>query len=135
MAIYFSPSLCGFFDGDSTIRPVDAAEIPTELYNALLDAQAAGAVIGVDDKGRPIARARPPASVEEVAEQSRQQRDLLLRDVLAILDRHTNQKSYGTPTTLTEEQAAQWAVYAQALRDVPQQPGFPLKTIWPVKPQ
>jgi hypothetical protein len=27
-----------------------------------------------------------------------------------------------------------WAAYRQALRDVPQQPGFPTEVIWPAKP-
>lgn len=27
-----------------------------------------------------------------------------------------------------------WATYRQALRDVPQQPGFPLNVAWPQKP-
>ena len=30
---------------------------------------------------------------------------------------------------------AVWAVYRQALRDVPQQSGFPNNIIWPTKPQ
>ena len=29
---------------------------------------------------------------------------------------------------------ATWAVYRQALRDVPQQAGFPDNVVWPVKP-
>jgi len=29
---------------------------------------------------------------------------------------------------------AAWAVYRQALRDVPQQAGFPANVVWPVKP-
>lgn len=30
--------------------------------------------------------------------------------------------------------AATWADYRQALRDVPTQPGFPFDVVWPVKP-
>ena len=40
-------------------------------------------------------------------------------------------------TQLTDapvDQAA-WAVYRQALRDVPQQAGFPDNVVWPVKPE
>ncbi|WP_158300726.1 phage tail assembly chaperone [Chromobacterium sp. ATCC 53434] len=131
----FSPSLCGFFDSASTIRPADAYEIPMDLYNAMLDAQASGAIISVDDTGAPIARAKPPATPEEMASDARAHRDLLLKDALNVLDRHAYQKSYELPTTLTEDQARQWAAYAQVLRDVPQQPEFPLKTTWPSKPQ
>ncbi|MGC0151056.1 phage tail assembly chaperone [Chromobacterium vaccinii] len=134
MPIYFSPSLCGFFDGDSTIRPADAAEIQTELYNALLDAQAAGAVIGVNAKGAPVARAKPAPTAAEVASQARDYRDLLLKDALSVLDRHAYQKNYGLPTTLTDGEVRQWAIYAQGLRDVPQQSGFPTKIDWPTPP-
>lgn len=30
--------------------------------------------------------------------------------------------------------SAPWAIYRQALRDVPQQPGFPTNITWPEKP-
>lgn len=36
---------------------------------------------------------------------------------------------------LTDSPAnAEWKVYRQALRDVPGQPGFPEKVVWPVAP-
>ncbi len=36
--------------------------------------------------------------------------------------------------SLTAEQKAAWADYRQALRDVPEQPGFPWSVQWPAKP-
>lgn len=30
--------------------------------------------------------------------------------------------------------SSKWKVYRQALRDIPQQPGFPDNVIWPVEP-
>lgn len=36
------------------------------------------------------------------------------------------------PDATTDKDA--WATYRQALRDVPQQPGFPNSVVWPVKP-
>lgn len=30
--------------------------------------------------------------------------------------------------------SAAWAIYRQALRDIPDQPGFPLEVIWPTPP-
>mgnify|MGYP001810394539 CR=1 FL=1 len=36
---------------------------------------------------------------------------------------------------LTSEQRAAWVVYRQALRDVPEQAGFPLEVSWPVEPE
>lgn len=35
---------------------------------------------------------------------------------------------------VTAEQKAAWATYRQALRDVPQQAGFPWDVVWPTKP-
>jgi hypothetical protein len=36
---------------------------------------------------------------------------------------------------LTQEQKATWATYRQALRDVPQQEGFPENIVWPTQPE
>lgn len=38
-------------------------------------------------------------------------------------------------TVLTAEQRAAWAVYRQALRDLPAQPGWPANINWPVQPE
>lgn len=35
---------------------------------------------------------------------------------------------------LSNEQKAAWATYRQALRDVPEQPGFPYDVVWPTQP-
>jgi hypothetical protein len=36
---------------------------------------------------------------------------------------------------LTTEQQQEWATYRQALRDIPQQSGYPFNIIWPVQPE
>lgn len=36
---------------------------------------------------------------------------------------------------LTPQIQQEWAVYRQALRDIPQQPGFPANVVWPTPPQ
>lgn len=36
---------------------------------------------------------------------------------------------------LTEEQKTAWAAYRQALRDIPQQAGFPWEVVWPTQPE
>ena len=38
------------------------------------------------------------------------------------------------PARLGETKYNEWQVYRQALRDVPEQPGFPLNIVWPVPP-
>lgn len=36
---------------------------------------------------------------------------------------------------LTDQKKIQWAEYRQALRDITQQPGFPMDVEWPTKPE
>ena len=60
-------------------------------------------------------------STEGKAEAARSKRDLLLAEV---------DWSAGTDVAMSEEMA----VYRQALRDVPQQAGFPESINWPTKP-
>ena len=62
-------------------------------------------------------------------------RDTRLTAALAMLDRHRNQVDFGLATTLTGEQATAWAVYAQALRDLPETTIDPAVPEWPEAPQ
>ena len=39
------------------------------------------------------------------------------------------------PTRLGQTLYAQWQTYRQALRDIPEQPGYPLNVVWPTPPQ
>ncbi|WP_114152983.1 phage tail assembly chaperone [Chromobacterium haemolyticum] len=71
---------------------------------------------------------------DELASIARRRRDIELQEALKMLDRHEQQISYDLPRTLTNEQAKLWAIYAQALRDVPQQAGFPTQIEWPAAP-
>ena len=43
--------------------------------------------------------------------------------------------THSAPDRLGPELYEAWQVYRQALRDVPQQPGFPLDIVWPTPPQ
>ena len=73
----------------------------------------------------------PPTQAELAAtlsDQLREKRDNLLVELDALV---------GNPlrwATLSAEQQDAWAVYRQALLDVPQQAGFPNDVVWPVKP-
>jgi len=62
-------------------------------------------------------------ALEQEAEEVRTQRDALL-----------SQSDWTQVTDAPVDQAA-WADYRQALRDVPQQAGFPTEITWPVKPE
>lgn len=72
---------------------------------------------------------RPPDEIAaaEVAKR-RSERDAAMVKPLELLSRHRNQKDYGIATTLTDEQAAAWAVYLQYLRD------YPETGVWPIPP-
>jgi len=67
-------------------------------------------------------------------EQVRVQRDLLLRTVSDILQRHSNQVNFGVHPSIDPDHIQDVANYAQRLRDVPQQPSFP-DVVWPKVPK
>lgn len=55
--------------------------------------------------------------------------------VLDILERRKKLLQETDYTALTDVTLSpEMAAYRQALRDIPQQDGFPFETIWPVKP-
>lgn len=55
----------------------------------------------------------------------RMKRDRLLSRCTWIIERHRDQLENNEITTLTDEQYHAWLTYRQALRDLPEQPGFP----------
>jgi hypothetical protein len=63
------------------------------------------------------------ASEEELSVSARSRRDVLLRD-----------SDWAVSTDAPTDKAA-WQTYRQALRDVPQQEGFPQEVTWPEKPE
>lgn len=66
----------------------------------------------------------PPVNTLLSAEQIRLQRSLLLAK--------TDWTQLSDVPQITRDR---WAPYRQALRDVPQQPGFPLEVQWPTQPE
>lgn len=70
----------------------------------------------------------------------REERDRRLEESTWIIERHRDQLASGEATTLTEGQYQAWLGYRQALRDIPQQLGFPWNgpddpaCPWPVEP-
>lgn len=64
----------------------------------------------------------------------RYQRDQLLLVALNALNRHRNQIDFGIPPSLSQLEVNEVAAYAQALRNVPQQKGFPYELAWPTAP-
>ena len=70
----------------------------------------------------------------------RAERDRRLSHCAWIVERHRDQLENGEATTLTDDEYHDWLTYRQALRDIPQQPGFPWNGPddpdgpWPVEP-
>lgn len=79
-------------------------------------------------------------SPEARAARVRAERDRRLASCTWIIERHRDQLDNGEATTLSEEQYQAWQAYRQALRELPQQPGFPWEgpddpaCPWPVEP-
>ena len=67
----------------------------------------------------------PPPTPEEIAAQARAERDGLLAatDVFMVPD-----------YPISDEKREAFRLYRQALREVPEQPGFPEDIVWPEKP-
>ena len=69
------------------------------------------------------------------------ERDRRLNATTWLVERHKEQTAEDIATTLTDEEYSGLLAYRQALRDLPQQPGFPWggpddpACPWPVKPQ
>ncbi len=81
----------------------------------------------IEDKGDYYEVVAIPApTTEELAAQARSQRDALIAatDYLMASD-----------YPLTDEKRQELTVYRQALRDVPEQSGFPTEIVWPTKPE
>jgi hypothetical protein len=88
------------------------------------------AQIGWDYDGTSFTPPPPPPAPtpEELAAEVRAQRNRLLAasDWTQLADARA---------ALGEAKAAEWDTYRQALRDVPDQEGFPENVVWPTKPE
>lgn len=81
----------------------------------------------IEDKGDYYEVVAVPApTTEELAAQARSQRDALIAATDYLM---------ATDYPLTDEKRQELTVYRQALRDVPEQLGFPTEITWPVKPE
>lgn len=80
----------------------------------------------IEDKGDYYEVVAVPApTTEELAAQARSQRDALIAATDYLM---------ATDYPLTDEKRRELTVYRQALRDVPEQSGFPTEIVWPTKP-
>ncbi len=68
-------------------------------------------------------------------EHVRSDRDTRIERTVWLVQRHRDEIEAGRVTTLTNDQYVALQSYRQALRDVPEQPGFPQDVKWPVAPE
>jgi len=90
-----------------------------------------GDLLAAMESAGDVAAYVPPTQAEldaTLSDQLREERDNLLVELDALVG---NPLRWGS---LSTEQQDAWAVYRQALLDVPQQDGFPNDATWPVKP-
>ena len=129
--MFYSKTTGGFYvreiHGDNI--PADAVEITTEQHAALLQGQSGGKAIAADENGYPILQDPPQPTTDQMADTARAKRDRLIESVRWRIERHSDELALGSEPTEPLEPLLQ---YTQALRDVPQQSGFPVDIDWPV---
>ena len=128
--MYYSKQTNGFYSheihGDNI--PADAVEITKEQHAALMQGQFEGKVIAADENGYPALQDPPQPTADQIAETARAERDRLIESVRWRIERHSDELALGSEPTEPLEPLLQ---YVQALRDVPQQAGFPEAVEWP----
>lgn len=115
--MFYSQSVKGFFVRNA---PADAIELTEEQYAEAFEAQACGKLLSVVDGA--IVITDPVITDEQMWKRVRQQRDRLLSgsDITQLPD--------------SPFDAAAWATYRQALRDIPQNQTDPNDIAWPEAP-
>ncbi|WP_256585984.1 MULTISPECIES: hypothetical protein [unclassified Pseudomonas] len=108
--------------------------ITLEAHRALLEGQAAGQRIAVDEHGSPLLAAPLVATLAEQESAERIWRDLQLSLSDGVVSRHRDEVESGLSTTLAAEQYTALQVYRRQLRDWPQGAEFPLVDHRPIAP-
>lgn len=102
--------------------PSSGIEVSEEAYHSLIQGTSQGKDITLDESGV-LRLIDPPGPTEdEMAEQVRSRRDKLLDE------------SDWTQMPDAPVDKEVWSAYRQALRDIPQQSGFPFDVEWPEVP-
>ncbi len=76
----------------------------------------------------------PEKPADEKAAEARAERDRRIDAILWRIERYQTQDAAGLETTDTAEHYKAILLYVQALRDIPEQAGFPDAIEWPAEP-
>lgn len=125
-------------DGVISQQPIKGGiEISREQYLEALAGIAQGHIVTIDDGFTVAPKTEPgkpepePPTTEQLANTARAERDRLIESVRWRIERHSDEMALGSEPTEPLEPLLQ---YTQALRDVPQQTGFPEAVEWPEVP-
>lgn len=137
MTVFFCAVTSAFYDDDiyGDQLPKDAIEISEDLRQTLLEAQSSGKQITAGKNGQPTAVDPPGLNVEQQVQRERFWRDSELVRTDMLVARHRDELDAGRIPTLTDEQYRQLQSYRLALRDWPEQIGFPDELLRPEVPQ
>lgn len=137
MSIFFCPTERIFIDPDLWPHdlPDDIIPISSVRHARILEELSGGRVLETDHQGHPVTVEAPPPSPEALATLARRRRDAEIAEVRWLVERHRDELALQIATTLTPEDYRLVQEHVQALRDVPEQDGFPLQIDWPVLPE
>lgn len=138
MKIYFSESVYGFFHDNITKlsnMPSDVVELTNDFHQEVIVAMGQGKVLTIVNGVPTLIDGRKEATLttDEKAASLRAQRNALLTSTDGMVSRHRDQKEASVSITLTDLQFTQLQQYRQALREFPEQAGFPNLSL-PAKP-
>lgn len=106
--------------------PESGVDVDEDTRNQFaLSQPPSGKVLGKADDGHPAWVEPPPPSLEERKDMARGKRDAILNATSWVVERHRDELSTETTTTLTSLQFDELQSYRQQLRDWPAQPGWP----------
>ncbi len=136
MTLFFSAATGAFYDDGlwTADLPADVVEVAPEDHAALMAAVSTGKIIQAGPAGAPVAVDPPAPSLETLAAWARRRRDAEIAALRYLVERHRDELALGLTTTLTAEDFLLVLQHIQALRDVPEQSGFPSDVDWPVLP-
>jgi len=123
---FYSLTTRGFYSAEihGDAIPEDAVPITAERYSELLDSLSSGQTIMVDDDGHLVTVDAVLTDAQRRASM-RLLRDSRLDETDWMIVRHRDEVDIGRATTLSVDQFTTLLAYRQALRDLPEQDGFP----------
>lgn len=132
-----STGLC-YLEGIHTEMPADAVEIDDQRFVTVLGNTPPGKVVGHNEAGLPILVDAPPPSHDFLCLQVRKDRDSKLSEIydrgVQIAYREMRLAESDEQKAVIEAKLVELDLYAKALCDIPDQPGFPTDVEWPEEP-